>query len=75
MCSTMAKTKPRPKFSRAAGNQISVFVEVRRLFQGSDLFWIWETLEVEDLAAINLFEHGPDFFAIRHFALFEPIQT
>src|SRR6266849_1691239 len=55
----MAKTKQGPKFSRAAGNQIGVFVELHRLFQGSDLFWISETLEVEDLAAINLKKSGP----------------
>src|SRR5437588_4793993 len=71
----MTKTEPGPKFSRAPGNQISVFVELRRRFQGDDLFRILETLEIEELAAINLFKHCPHFFTIQDVALFEPIQT
>ena len=71
----VAKTEPGPKFSRTAGDEMSVFVEARRRFQGNDLFWILETLKIEELAAVNLFEHGPDFFAIQDVALIEPIQT
>ncbi len=71
----MAKTQPGPKFSRTAGNEIGVFVELGRRFQSDDLLWISETLEIEDLAAVNLFKHRPDFFAVEHFALIEPIQT
>ena len=44
-------------------------------FEGGDLLRIAETLEVEQLAAINLFKHGADFFAIEHFASIKPIQT
>src|SRR5207249_12189374 len=71
----MAKAKPGPKFSRAAGHEIDVFVKLSRRFQGNNSLWISDTLEVEDLASVNLLQHSPDFFAIQDFALLEPIQT
>src|SRR5438552_4054344 len=51
--SQVAKAKPGPKFSRAAGDEIGVFVELSRRFQGNNSLWISETLEVEDLATVN----------------------
>src|SRR5438477_1472480 len=59
----MTKTEPGPKFSRATGNKICVFVELPRRFQGDDLFRFLETLEIEQLAAIILFMHCTHFFA------------
>src|SRR4029453_621848 len=37
----MSKTKPRPKFSGAAGDEVSVFIELGRGFERDDPLWIW----------------------------------
>src|SRR5262249_14256548 len=39
----VTKTQPRPKFAGAAGNEISVFVELGRGFERGDSVWIWKT--------------------------------
>src|SRR5207244_11227446 len=58
----MAETKPGPKFPRTTSDEISVFIQLGRRFQSNKLFRIPEPLEIEELAAINLLKHRPDFF-------------
>src|SRR5437764_1560686 len=71
----MPETKPGPKFSRATGDKISVLVELGGRSERHQLFRIRKTLEIDELAAINVLERGADFFAIAHVTLIEPIQT
>src|SRR5262249_37406853 len=70
----VTKTESRPKFTGAAGNEISVFVELGRCFQGGDLLRIVKTLQIQQLPAINLSEDGTHIVAVLYFHLLQPIQ-
>src|SRR2546423_13574274 len=68
------ETKPSPEFTHAAGDQVSVFIELGGVHERCDLTTSAESFQVEPLSPVDLLEHAADFVPIAGLQFVEPIE-